>query len=51
MPYGPVEKGSPETPEDTAWMERCVQHVMDRGYPKDEAIAICKSQRAKSKEK
>jgi len=46
MPYGiPNEK-----PEQTRWMERCVESVMESNpkYPESRAIAICKAQLKKN---
>lgn len=45
MPYGPVTKGGPTA---DARMERCVADLKQKGYPEQNAIAICKASIAKS---
>lgn len=46
MPYN--MRGG-DTPESTAWMERCVAAVMKDGKEKSNAIAICKAAYARHK--
>jgi len=44
MPWGlPKEKGG-ESQANTAKMEACVQDVMAKGFSKESAIRICKTQ-------
>ena len=43
MPYNVARDVGGDSPQNTALMERCVQHVMASGKPKQNAIAICKS--------
>lgn len=47
MPYG-LPKNI-KSPENEAWMERCVTRVMKTGKDKGSAIAICKSSLIKRK--
>ena len=42
MPYGvPKSKGG-DTPDNTARMDRCVQHLQTQGHSKLSSIRICK---------
>lgn len=43
MPYGIAKSKGGDTPANDAKMERCVSHLMDKGYDKVSAIKICKS--------
>jgi len=51
MPYGVDKSLGGDSKENVAWMERCVDSVMKTGKPKSNAVAICKSQLRKKKEK
>lgn len=42
MPYGVAKDAGGDSPENDAKMERCVQHLMDKGYSKTSAIRMCK---------
>jgi len=57
MPYGVDKKIGGDSPENDAWMERCVgsdfgtNKRTGKPYTKGEKIAICKTQLRKHKEK
>jgi len=51
MPYGLNKKKGGDTPQNDAWMERCVSAVMAKGEDKLSAILICKAQFNKKKGK
>jgi hypothetical protein len=53
MPYGVDKQLGGDNKDNESWMERCVKGVMEKNNKMKEgnAIAICKSQMKKSKEK
>lgn len=53
MPYGVDKSLGGDNKENDSWMERCVKGVMEKNSKMDKggAIAICKSQMRKSKDK
>lgn len=53
MPYGVDKKQGGDSPENVSWMERCVKSVMSKNskLSKGSAIAICKTQLSKTKDK
>lgn len=51
MPYGVDKKIGGDNPSNTGFMEKCVAKVMEGGKDKSSAIAICKAQLKKNKEK
>jgi hypothetical protein len=51
MPYNVDRSLGGDDEKNTSFMERCVTRVQDSGKDKPSAIAICKAQMKKSKEK
>lgn len=51
MPYRVDKDQGGDSKENTGWMEKCVTRVEESGKSKPSAIAICKAQMKKSKEK
>lgn len=49
MPYGVDKDIGGDSPENDAWMEKCVSRVMKTGKEKGAAIAICKTTLKKTK--
>jgi hypothetical protein len=50
-PYGVDKDQGGDSKENDSWMEKCVTKVQEGGKSKPSAIAICKAQLKKSKEK
>lgn len=51
MPYGISKEDGGDSPSNVRWMEDCVAKVMKTGKSKQSAIAICKAQLKKKKQK
>lgn len=43
MPYQLPDTIGGDSKENTAWMDECIKKLSEKGYSKQDSIAICKS--------